>query len=327
MLRCYKIDGDHLKQLDSLDEIDLSRDVAWIDLMAPTRQEDNEVEDFLKIPVPTREDMDEIELSARLYDEAGADYLTMLAVTQVHLEDPVKTPVTFILHRRAIVTVRYEEFISFTQYLQKAKKRNGVPMPTPQGLMLGLIESFVNRIADSLEQMGSDVDGISREVFRSKKISANVKTGLLQSAIHRIGAKGDVLSMLRESLGSISRLLLHCHLEAPDAATNKSARLKINSLHRDATSLADHASFISNKINFLLDATLGLINLEQNQIIKIFSIAAVVFLPPTLVASIYGMNFHDMPELSWEFGYPMAITLMIISGIIPVAYFKKKGWL
>lgn len=326
MIRCYKVEGDHLKQLDTLDEIDLSKDTAWIDIISPTSGEDNEVEDFLKIPIPTREDMEQIELSARLYDEAGAEYMTMLAVAQIHLDDPVKTPVTFILHRRTMVTVRYEEFLSFTQYLQKAKKRSGVMNNSPQGLMFDLIESFINRIADSLEQLGSDIDGISREVFRSKKISVNRKTGMLQSAIRRIGAKGDLLSMLRESLASISRLLLHHHVETPDNP-NKIARSRINSLHKDVTSLADHAGFISNKINFLLDATLGLINLEQNQIIKIFSIAAVVFLPPTLVASVYGMNFKDMPELNWEFGYPMAIGLMILAGVIPLFYFKKKGWL
>ena len=149
---------------------------------------------------------------------------------------------------------------------------------------------------------------------------------MLQSSIRKIGAKGDLIGMLRESLATISRLLSH-YTGVTAEAPNKALRIKLSALGRDVYSLNDHAGFLSGKMNFLLDATLGMINLEQNQIIKIFSIAAVVFLPPTLVASVYGMNFRFMPELDWIYGYPVAITLMIVTGIIPLLYFKKKGWL
>ncbi len=326
MINIYKVEDDHLKQLDTLPEIDLANDVVWIDMVSPTVEEDRAAEAFLQLSVPTKEDMEEIELSARLYDEAGAEYMTMLAVSRVHVDEPSKSPVTFILHKNVLITVRYSEFLSFSQYLQRAKKRNGVLIASAQGLMLDIIESFTNRIADSLEELGGEIDAISYDIFRSKKISAQKKNVLMQISIRKIGAKGDLLGMLRESLTSISRLTLHHSGHVPET-TSKPIRHKIAMLSRDVASLNDHAGFLSNKMNFLLDATLGMINLEQNQIIKIFSIAAVAFLPPTLVASVYGMNFHHMPELDWPFGYPVAVGLMIISALVPLYYFKKRGWL
>ena len=324
MIRIYKVSGDRLVEVESLQDFNPGADTGWIDLLNPTAEEDKTVEDFLRISVPTKEDMQEIELSARLYSEEGVEYLTMLAISQVHIDDPIKSPVTFILGGNTLVTVRYSEFLSFSAYVQKAKKKNGVTIVSPGGLMIDIIESFVNRIADSLEVLGADMDTLSRDIFRAKNISIKRKTGMLQSAIRKIGAKGDLISMLRESLVTFARLLAHCN-DKPDEA--KALRGRIRTLTRDVSSLEDHAGFLSNKMNFLLDATLGLINLEQNQIIKIFSIAAVVFLPPTLVASVYGMNFRHMPELDWPLGYPMALLAMLAAALVPLAYFKKKGWL
>jgi magnesium transporter len=194
--------------------------------------------------------------------------------------------------------------------------------------MLGLLEAVVDRIADALELVGDEVDAISREVFRNKASSATKKTRDLRSLIERIGSQGDNLTMIRESLISIIRLVtFHAALEGGNPKPSREGRQRTKLIQRDASSLGDHAAFLSNKVNFLLDATLGLINLEQNQIIKIFSVAAVVFLPPTLVASVYGMNFAHMPELQWLLGYPWAIGLMIVSAILPYLYFKRRGWL
>jgi magnesium transporter len=216
--------------------------------------------------------------------------------------------------------------MSFSAYVQKAKKNNGVLIASGAGIMIDIIESFINRVADSMELMGAEMDELSRDVFRSKKITIKRKTGMLQSAIRKVGAKGDLVSMLRESLVTMVRLLAHCS-ENIEEQQAKALRNKVRLLMRDASSLESHANFLSEKMNFLLDATLGMINLEQNQIIKIFSIAAVVFLPPTLVASVYGMNFQHMPELNWQFGYPLAVIAMVITALVPLVYFKKKGWL
>jgi magnesium transporter len=148
----------------------------------------------------------------------------------------------------------------------------------------------------------------------------------LRALMERIGRNGDLLSKARESLVSLTRLLAFVQ-QSTQVQMSQDVRGRFRNVSRDATALSDHASFVSNKINFLLDATLGLINIEQNAIIKIFSVAAVVFLPPTLIASIYGMNFHHMPELGWEGGYPWALGLMVVSAVLPYVYFKRRGWL
>jgi magnesium transporter len=195
--------------------------------------------------------------------------------------------------------------------------------------MMSLIEMLCDRMADALEAVGRNIDGISRTVFRRKpgaKVSKTTEE--LQSIIEKIGQDGDLLTKVRESLVSINRVLTyHTAVEAGSKRKAKDARARAKVLYRDAVALTDQASFLSNKVNFLLDATLGLINLQQNQIIKIFSVAAVVFLPPTLVASVYGMNFHHMPELDLIYGYPGALVLMVASAILPYMYFKRRGWL
>ncbi len=325
MIHVYKVEGDHLVEVDGLSGAPAG-EILWIDLMAPTVQEDRAVEDFLKLSIPTREDMEEIESSARLYDEGDASYMTMSAVAHISIDDPVKIPLTFIIHKHTLITVRYDELMSFTQYLTTAKKKKGVPNPSPEGLLLDIVEAVINRTADALESLGDEIEGVSREIFRTKKTSASRKTGILQVTIKKIGAKGDMLGMLRESLSSISRLLFHYDARSAET-TPKGVKQKSKNLHKDVDTLADHANFLSGKMAFLLDATLGLINLEQNQIIKIFSVAAVVFLPPTLIASIYGMNFHHMPELDWPLAYPLVLLCMILSAALPLMYFKKKGWL
>ena len=324
MIRIFKIAGDFLQEKDELSE--LGQEAGWIDLVAPTAEEDKNVEEYLGISIPTKEDMQEIELSARLYSEEGADYMTMVAVAHLQVDDPVKTPVTFIRYKNKLVTIRYEELTAFSTYTGRAKKRGGVPAPSADCIMLDLIEAVINRIADSLEGLGGEMDAVSRDIFRARNITVKRKTGMLQSAIRKVGAKGDLLGMLRESLSSVARLLSHYDVEEGVPA-EKILRARHDQINRDVASLNDHAGFMAGKMAFLLDATLGMINLEQNQIIKIFSIAAVVFLPPTLVASVYGMNFKYMPELESLYGYPVAVTIMIISAIIPLAFFKKKGWL
>lgn len=326
MIRVYKVLEDQLKPLDSLEDYNPATEIGWIDLVEPTVEEDHAVEDFLKLSIPTKEDMQEIELSAQLYDEAGARYMTMLAIAQQTIDDPVKTPVTFIIHGGTLVTVRYFELTSFSQYLAAARRKGGVAVPSADGLMVDILESVVGRVADSLEKLGVEMDSISREIFRVREKTVKSKSEKLQSAITRVGAKGDLLGMLRESLATISRVSSHVVLQVGDTP-NKALRSKISILNRDVASLNDHAAFMAGKMNFLLEATLGMINLDQNQVIKIFSIVAVVFLPPTLVATVYGMNFTRMPELDWQFGYPLAIGAMVIAALVPLWYFNRKGWL
>ncbi|ASP85726.1 magnesium transporter [Sinorhizobium meliloti] len=329
MLRIYKSQNSRLVLVDPLDGLACQEPVIWFDLFNPSSEETRLVEERLGIAIPTRDEMQEIELSDRLYPEDGAEFMTMTATAKLDSDYPAKVPVTFILKGATLVTVRHAEPKPFQVYANRIMKPNGAACETGELVMLGLLEAMIDRTADALERAGNDVDQISREVFRKSNASATKKTRDLQSLIEQIGQKGDLLTVIRESLVSIGRLVAY-HVAIEGSTPRKAAkesRQRIKLVQRDAASLGDHALFLSNKINFLLDATLGLINLEQNQIIKIFSVAAVVFLPPTLVASIYGMNFEVMPELTWRFGYPYALILMIASALLPYVYFKRRGWL
>lgn len=329
MLRIYKSQNSRLVHVDLLDGLACQEPVIWFDLFNPSSEETRLVEERLGIAIPTRDEMQEIELSDRLYQEDGAEFMTMTATAKLDSDYPAKVPVTFILKGATLVTVRHAEPKPFQVYANRIMKPNGAACESGELVMLGLLEAMIDRTADALERAGNDVDQISREVFRKSNASATKKTRDLQSLIEQIGQKGDLLTVIRESLVSIGRLVAY-HVAIEGSTHRKGAkesRQRIKLVQRDAASLGDHALFLSNKINFLLDATLGLINLEQNQIIKIFSVAAVVFLPPTLVASIYGMNFEVMPELTWRFGYPYALMLMVASALLPYVYFKRRGWL
>ncbi len=329
MLRIYKSQNSRLVHVDILDGLASQEPVIWFDLFNPSSEETRLVEERLGIAIPTRDEMQEIELSDRLYQEDGAEFMTMTATAKLDSDYPAKVPVTFILKGTTLVTVRHADLKPFQIYANRIMKPNGAVCETGELVMLGLLEAMIDRTADALERAGNDVDQISREVFRKSNASATKKTRDLQSLIEQIGQKGDLLTVIRESLVSIGRLVAY-HVAIEGSTPRKAAkesRQRIKLVQRDAASLGDHALFLSNKINFLLDATLGLINLEQNQIIKIFSVAAVVFLPPTLVASIYGMNFEVMPELTWRFGYPYALMLMVASALLPYVYFKRRGWL
>jgi magnesium transporter len=327
MLRVYTRQSDKLIEIPRLDPENANPPI-WLDLLNPTVEEDAQVEGFLGINIPSQAEMEEIELSARLYREDGAEFATMTALINLDSDEPAKTPVTFIVKGQTLVTVRYAEPKPFTAYTVRALKANGAPCGSGEQSMLGIIEAMIDRLADALERAGNEIDQISRDVFKQRAATADKRQRNLRTIIEKIGGKEVLLSMVQESLASISRLVTyHTGLEPNTTRIGKESRLIMKQIQRDALSLGDHARALSNKIIFLLDATLGLINLEQNQIIKIFSVAAVVFLPPTLVASIYGMNFDFMPELAWYVGYPFALGLMVLSAVLPYLYFKKRGWL
>jgi magnesium transporter len=330
MLRAYRNAANRLvpSNATSSDEL-TAAPVVWFDLIKPTSEEDRQIEALLSISIPTREEMQGIEVSARLYNEDGAEFMTIAAVAQIDTDDPILTPITFVLKGQTLVTVRYDETKAFANFLARAQKANAVPCGNGEQVMLSLIEALGDRMADALERTAVDIDTISREVFRRRRpAGSSARARDLEGLLEQIGRDGDLLTKVRESLVSINRLLTyHTTVELADKRAGKDAKVRAKTLYRDVVALTDQTAFLSNKVNFLLDATLGLINLQQNQIIKIFSVAAVVFLPPTLVASIYGMNFEVMPELKWVLGYPWAIVLMIASAVLPYVYFKRRGWL
>jgi magnesium transporter len=302
----------------------ITEQTVWIDLLKPTDEEETKIERALKFDVPTREEQQEIEVSSRLYQEDGAYFMTASILYQGE-EGPTSAVVTFILAGKRLVTVRYADPRAFSLFTTRAC-RSETGLVSGTAVLMGLIEVIVDRLADFVERIQAEVDALSHSIFENNVGGGSRQRGF-DELLRALGKEGEISSRARESLHSLGRLLTFLTHAANERKEDKLLKARIRTAARDVLSLTDHVSFLANKIVFLLDATLGMVNIEQNNIIKIFSVAAVVFLPPTLVASIYGMNFHFMPELGWEIGYPFAILLMILSAVLPYLYFKRRGWL
>jgi magnesium transporter len=316
--------GTTLERINFDTEAEVPDRAVWLDLYSPTHAEDKLVERTLGIAVPTREEMQEIEVTSRLYVENGARYMTATLMCNSDTDVPRTTAVTFILSGHRLVTVRYEEPKPFA--IVGAKLARLCPSTvTGETVLMDLLDAVIDRAADILEKIGTDVDTISHDILESEGGMSRGRN--FKDILKSIGRRGDHTSKVRESLVSIGRLLLYLAAEADSMKWAKDQRAAIKGMQRDVQSLSDHATYLSQKINFLLDAMLGVVSLEQNNIIKIFSVAAVVFMPPTLIASIYGMNFRHMPELEFEHGYPMAIVLMLLAAVLPYFFFKWMKWL
>ncbi|MER8405776.1 magnesium/cobalt transporter CorA [Mesorhizobium sp. M1307] len=324
MIKAFVVDNDRLRLVDDL--LQNSDTVVWVDLFNPTKEEETTIETWLGIAVPTREEMEEIEISSRLYVEDGAYFMTAILPAQTEVNDPLMSPVTFVLAGSRLITVRYHEPKAFKTFPLRAEKV-ATGCTSGDTILIGLLEAIVDRLADILERAGRDVEAISRDIFEARSTKVSKRNRDFQELLKGIGRKEDLASSIRDSLISLQRLAGFLAHASTQSRMSKDSRARIKTLSRDVLSLADHATFLSQKISFLLDATLGMISIEQNAIIKIFSVAAVIFLPPTLVASIYGMNFDIIPELKWHFGYPFAIGMMVLSAILPFWYFRRRGWL
>lgn len=298
-------------------------DAVWIDLISPSKAEEEQVEQYIGRDLPTRAEMVEIEFSSRLYKENDVLCMTAMMLSQSDSPDPKLDPVTFILTQKQLITIRYIESKSFKLFISKVKKMDFAHRDAVT-LLIELLDATIERLADILELVGSRLDNYSKTIFRPQ-INPTEKLDYLH-LMQQIGANGDLNTKARESLVTFNRLISFFG-QTGHSRIDKEGKLRLATLSTDIISLSDHANFLSTKVNFLLDATLGMISIEQNNIIKIFSVAAVIFLPPTLVASIYGMNFQFMPELSWKYGYLFAIGLILSAAWLPYKYFKHRKWL
>lgn len=300
-------------------------EAIWVDLVSPTESDDRRAEALAGISVPTREEMGEIEQSSRLYVEGGARYMTAALLCGADTETPAMLAVTFILSQGRLITVRYGEPRAFPSVAGRLAKvcPSGI---TGEALFITLLDAVVDRFADVLEQIGADVERISKRIFDRSRGRENANQRY-RAILSHIGRKEGILSYARESLASLQRLLSFLGTETDGATVGKDAKASIKSMSRDVAGLSDYANFLGDKLQFLLDATIGMVGLEQNNIIKIFAVLSVVLMPPTLIASIYGMNFQHMPELDWTYAYPAALVAMVISGILPYVFFKWRGWL
>jgi magnesium transporter len=315
-----------LKKAVSVDLAALPENAVWIDMVKPTAAEDRAVEKLAGIAVPTREDMQEIEISSRLYIENGARYMTATLMCAADTETPRTTAVTFILASHRLVTVRYDMPKPFMLVEHKLARSSAAGI-NGETVLLELLDAVIDRCADILERAGADVDAISHAIFEPEAAARTGRAKRYSDILIAIGRKGDLTSKVRESLVSIGRIVTFVTAEADSVKWSKEMRAQLKTMQRDVASLTDHASYLSSKITFVLDAMLGVVNLEQNNIIKLFSVMAVVLMPPTLIASVYGMNFKVMPELDWPHGYPLAVVMMLLAAAGPYVFFKWKKWL
>ena len=305
----------------------LPDNLVFLDLLNPSRKEELEAEQWLEYQLPTREEMQEIEESSRLYAEKGALYMTAWVPVGLDTPDPDTSSITFVVSQDTLATVRYADPFAFRALPEQARRQCSHPLRSDAVLLL-IIELIVARIADTLQNVEADLKKMSREIFvvNPNRADGGTRGCDLNEVVKTLGRRSALVANLRESLVSLSRMMqyfLH------NAATwmHGEVATQFRSIMRDVKSLDDYTNQQTNEMTFLLDSTLGLINIQQNQIIKIMTVVSVVFMPPTLIAGIYGMNFKHMPELEHTAGYPLAWIAMVLAAILPVVYFKWKKML
>ncbi len=322
MLTAYQQNGG-LKAVNIGADDVLPDSALWIDMYDPTPEERRKVEAALGADMPTRADMEEIEISSRLYQEEENLFMTALVVAHTDSEMPQTGAITFVLFHNRLITIRYIDPLPFRTYAHRCE-RSSVWATRADVILTQLLDTIVDRLADVLERVGTDIESVSREIFEQQQ--RKLHTADFQEILRKLGRKHDLTSKMRESLLTFGRMLTFLTQAFADKQ-HKEAKAHIKTLTRDVQSLQDHTTYLTSKLAYLQDGTLGLINNEQNNIIKIMSVAAMVFLPPTLFASIWGMNFKYMPDLNSPWGYPIALVIMVFSAVLPYYYFKRRGWL
>ncbi|MBP6607253.1 MAG: magnesium/cobalt transporter CorA [Nitrospira sp.] len=320
MLGAFVLDEGRVIQARVDNRTDLTRkDLIWVDLAYPSQQERELVQSVFPLELPEDEELQDLEASARYYQDQHGVHIRSTFVQTVE-DTAAIVRMSFSLHQGRLLTVHDDDLSVLRLFRMQA--RSGRRMVSDAGdILLGCYELGVERDADVLEHIYGALDEVGAVVLNRKE---QITSRVMRDNVERIAAQEDLNSKVRLDLIDNRRalsFLLRSRVLSPEQTQ------RVKGVLRDIDSLTGHTGFIFDKINFLMDALLGMINLEQNKIIKIFSIVAVVFLPPTLVASIYGMNFENMPEIKWVWGYPAALFFMLIAGAAPYVYFRKKGWL
>jgi magnesium transporter len=316
MLRAFNISATGPVEIppQSLGATQLSA-ATWIDLQEPTPEERQSIEALYPAGLPDADEVDEIEASARYFIDTHGIHVHSSFLYQTEGRHETTT-VAFTLREGQLLTLRDVELADFRLYRMRAR-RGQIEAGSATAIMVTLFEQKVENLADTLEDLHLESQIISRLVLED--VSASMEDAIEQLA-RLEDSSGKVRLCVLDTQRSLSFLVRHIRQHPREVET-------VRDVMRDLDTLMAHTNFLFEKVNFLMDAAQGFINIEQNQIIKIFSIAAVVLLPPTLVASIYGMNFRVMPELDWRFGYPMALGMMVLAALAPYWYFKRKGWL
>jgi len=307
-------------------EGDVGPDTVWIDLFDPSAAEVERIAQQFGLKVPTRAELDEIESSSRLRLDHGVLYLSMPITVYSEGGEPFPAPIGFVLSPKILVSIRYSEPRGFNTARSQLETLAAASDST--AAFAAVLEALVDTGADLLEKMGADLAGISKRVFRPKPEDLHrvARTNReLRAMLTLVGTTGEHLSYSRETILGLQRIIgFTCDSACDWIRPEIQARLK--TARNDLASLADFEAHLSGKVQFLLDAILGFINTEQNDIFKVLTIVSVVGIPPTLIASMYGMNFHNMPEYAWTWGYQYVLCLIALSIILPIVWFKWRGW-
>lgn len=294
----------------------------WIDLYRPTPEQEAAVA-ALGVQVPSLADMEEIEISSRLYREGNATFMTAVLPGQLPDGQPTSGPVTFIVTPERLITVRYHAPRPFEVFPARAEKTSS-GCGSVDRIFLGLIEEVIARLADLLEQAGRVLDRVTYRIFDSK---ADNGPDVLETALDTVGQQAELMARVRLGLLSIERVLSFYATFMDKRGDAAKLRPVLKGHMRDIQALEVHHDFLSSRVGLAVDATLGMINLQQNETVRILSVVAALFLPPTLIASMYGMNFDHMPELHWDYGYPYALCLMVGSAVVTYLFLRWKKWL
>jgi magnesium transporter len=295
--------------------------VTWIDLCDASDEERAAVEKATDLRVPTKPAISEIETTSRAFTENHAIYLSTPLPAATKSAEPL-TVAGFVLTERVLITVRFTKNPVFDAVYEACAAE---PHVHSCDVFLRLLEALVDRAADTLEHCSADLDAVSQHAFHADGPHKKANNALRQG-LRKLGQMGDWISQIRDTLLGLGRIAAFV-CETSDHMLPPEDVPRLKAVRADILSLNDYQLHLSGKVQFLLDATLGFISIEQNDIVKTLTIVSVVGVPPVLIAGIYGMNFHYMPELAWHYGYPLALLLMVVTGLAPLLWFKRRGWM
>lgn len=327
MITCY-LKSSRRPFSGHLNQALATNDVVWIDVLQGTDSELDDLRRATGIAIPTLASLSEIEHSSRMRRE-GQTIVLSLPLPKLSGSGTTLLPVGFVLSESLLLTVRFDAEAIFDDFADSFAK--GVPADTSApSVMAGIFEVITDALADRLEEMATSLDvmggqALARDEEPPAGGSATPEAVPLRELLRQIGRVAQASGKLRSSLLTAGRIIPYVETEASSWFEDGTAA-RIATIKADIASLNEYETHLSDKVTFLLDATLGMINVEQNDIFKVLTIVSVVGIPPTLVASIYGMNFHNMPELSWAFGYPYGLAMIALSAAIPLVWFRIKRW-
>ena len=312
----------------------LPTNAIWIDLKDPSAEEAERIEAATGLRVPSRQALSEVESSSRLRRLKSGLSLSTPMITFDQADSQLK-PLGFVLTKDRLITVRFHDLRAFAEVKKRITEGDG-PCATSTEVFLLLMEELVDSLADALEDMGADLDALSTRIFDfDVRARPSARPGdkppprrrdlALRRILRGIGRRGKALGKIRSSLLGLERIVPFVATEC-ESFIEGEADSRFETIRRDIASLDEFETRLSENVQFLLDAALGLISIEQNNVFRVLTVVSVVGVPPTLIASMYGMNFKHMPELDWVYGYPYGLSLILLSALVPIVFFKIKGW-